>query len=271
MLFASYGCETIVDVDLPENRPVLVANSLFNPDSVWQVRLYKSKSSLDRDPIEAVSNASVRIMDGENLVALLTHVGGAMYRARTNKTPRPGGTYTLKATAPGFDPIEASDFVPVPVPIQSVDVDITSSPFKLTFHFSDPPEIKNYYQVLVLSPVAMGSKRLLPVWMESDDLIFQELGDVDMDAALFDDSLISGKNYSLKLRAYPFGTDPMRQMYVVLLSVTESYYKYMKATEFQENNEDNPFATPIQVYNNIENGLGIFAGFSISKYPLFDQ
>jgi hypothetical protein len=63
----------------------------------------------------------------------------------------------------------------------------------------------------------------------------------------------------------------MRQMYVVLLSVSESYFRYLKATEFQENNEDNPFATPVQVYNNIENGLGIFAGYSISKYPLFDQ
>ncbi|MFQ5641610.1 MAG: hypothetical protein ACE5IR_26855, partial [bacterium] len=60
-VLASSGRETIVEVNLPEHTPTLVANSFFNPDSVWSVRLFKSKSSLDNGPIKIVTNATVSI------------------------------------------------------------------------------------------------------------------------------------------------------------------------------------------------------------------
>ena len=270
-LFTIIGCETIVEVDLPEHEPVLVANSLFSPDRLWEVKLNKSKNSLDRESNRAITNATIEIFDGENLVASLTHVDDGIYRSTANETPNIGSTYTLQASAPGFDPIVASDYVPEPVQISSVQTDINSYPFKVTVRFSDPPNEKNYYQVLVISEDTNGSGELHPVWFESDDLLFQDLGGVDPGDALFDDSLISGKNYSLILKTYPHQVEPMAKMYVMLLSVSESYYNYMKSTKFQEDHGENPFSTPIQVYNNIENGLGVFAGYAVSMFPAFGQ
>ncbi len=270
-LFTIIGCETIVEVDLPEHKPVLVANSLFSPDRLWEVQLNKSKSSLDRFPISAVTNATIEIFDGENLVASLTHVDDGIYRSTANETPNIGNTYTLQASAPGFDPIIASDYVPESVEINSIQTDINSYPFKVTVHFSDPPNEKNYYQVLVVSEDTNGGSELHPVWFESDDLLFQNLDGVDPGEAFFDDSLISGKNYSLVLKTYPHQVEPLAKMYVMLLSVSESYYNYMKSTKFQEDHGDNPFSTPVQVYNNIENGLGVFAGYTVSMFPAFGQ
>ncbi len=267
ILLASGGCETVVDVNLPEHQPVLVANSFFGPDNIWQVRMYKSKDILDGGPIQTVGNATAQILEHENVVAAFTHIGDGLYLATNDRRPEVGHSYTLRASAPSLEPIEASDYVPIPVPIETVDVDARTTPFKLTIHFSDPADAKNYYQILVLT---QSGNDMLPIWIESDDLIFQELDGINGNNALFDDSFISGRRYSLKLRAYPWGISPPPPMSVVLVSLTESHYKYLKSAEFQEDNGDNPFSTPVQVHNNIQNGLGIFAGYSGSTVPLFN-
>lgn len=269
VLLAHSACETVVDVDLPPFKPSLVANSLFNPDSAWTVSLFKSRSRLDTSPYPAVTNATVQIMNGGDMVASLTHVGEGFYRAPVDNTPQVGEVYSLKASAPGFEEIQAFGFVPSPVSISSVDIDINRYPYEFSVDFSDPVGTKNYYQIMAFSPNQPEGGRLIPLWLESDDLIFQDLGGIDGRRALFEDSFISGKSYSLKIRAYPLDSDPMRQIYVVLQSVSEAYFNYKKTADSQLNNGDNPFSTPVQVFNNIENGLGIFAGYSQSKYPVF--
>jgi hypothetical protein len=50
-------------------------------------------------------------------------------------------------------------------------------------------------------------------------------------------------------------------LYAVLRTTTEEYYRYHYTRDLQASVEKNPFAQPVQVYNNIANGLGIFAGY----------
>lgn len=269
ILYTLNGCETIVEVDLPEHPPMLVANSLFNQHDSWQVLLHKSKNSLDRSSNSPILNATVEIFQDNRIITSLTHTGSGVYHSPQYIKPEIGIEYVLKASAPSYDPIEATDYVPIPVQIESVDYDISSNPFKFTIHFTDPLETKNYYQVQLLTPVAEGNSFLTQVWWESNDLLFQDLGGGDPNISLFDDALISGESYSLKLKAYPHSVEPLRQIYVSLLSVSESYYNYMKSSKNQDDKGDNPFSTPVQVYNNIENGLGIFAGYGVSIVAVF--
>ena len=56
------------------------------------------------------------------------------------------------------------------------------------------------------------------------------------------------------------------QLYVVLRTVTEEYYQYIYTRDLQVSVEDNPFAQPVQIYDNIDGGLGIFAGYSQTQY-----
>jgi hypothetical protein len=46
------------------------------------------------------------------------------------------------------------------------------------------------------------------------------------------------------------------------VTMSEDYYKYQKSYINQANNISNPFASSSEVYTNIENGVGIFAGYS---------
>lgn len=51
-------------------------------------------------------------------------------------------------------------------------------------------------------------------------------------------------------------------------SVSEDYYNYFTSYEKQAYNEGNFLAEPVIVYNNIENGYGVFAGYSTTIFPI---
>lgn len=49
---------------------------------------------------------------------------------------------------------------------------------------------------------------------------------------------------------------------VILRNTTEEYYNYNYTRDLQASVENNPFAQPVQVFDNIEGGLGVFAGYN---------
>lgn len=53
-----------------------------------------------------------------------------------------------------------------------------------------------------------------------------------------------------------------------LRSVSEDYYNYFTSYEKQSYNQGNFLAEPVIVYNNIENGYGVFAGYSTTVFPI---
>ena len=55
---------------------------------------------------------------------------------------------------------------------------------------------------------------------------------------------------------------------VYLNSLSKEFYKYALSFSEQIETGDNPFTEPVKVYSNIENGLGVFAGYSYSKDSL---
>jgi hypothetical protein len=253
------GCETVVDVAIPEHTPLLVANGFFTPDADWQIQLYRSRGILDNDPYEQITDATVQILEDDAVVATLSEVYPGLYGLYQGTGAQAGHTYTLHASAPGLEAIEATDSIPTPVQIQRVEVNFGANIENITVHFSDPPGIKNYYQIGILQEIQGIPGMTFPVYFETDDLIFESQGGIDEEEAFFDDSLISGQDYGLRLRIYP--QEPIGELYVLLLSVSESYYRYMESTK---DLDDNPFVEPMRAFSNIANGFGIFAGYSIS-------
>lgn len=57
-------------------------------------------------------------------------------------------------------------------------------------------------------------------------------------------------------------TDYTEEYWLEVVSMSEDYYKYQKSYINQITNINNPFASAIEVYTNIQNGVGIFAGYS---------
>ena len=62
-----------------------------------------------------------------------------------------------------------------------------------------------------------------------------------------------------------FGADesfPSYELFALLRTTTEEYYNYHYTRDLQASVENNPFAQPVLVFDNIDGGLGVFAGYS---------
>ena len=91
-------------------------------------------------------------------------------------------------------------------------------------------------------------------------------------AFVFSDDFLNGKTYTLKFNIgntyYSYNNDEDSNMAISLHTINEEQYQYAVSRELQYENEGNPFAEPVQVYNNIENGYGIFVGYSSDQVTL---
>lgn len=85
---------------------------------------------------------------------------------------------------------------------------------------------------------------------------------------LFSDQVIDGKTYSFRGEIYQ---DQLRAadstiLHFRLLSISESYYKYLKTRQQHYDTKENYLAVPVIVYSNVESGAGFFGGFSTDEY-----
>lgn len=130
--------------------------------------------------------------------------------------------------------------------------------------FIDPPDEKNYY-------LLEGQEKNIngPYHFEKDPIFENNKKDI-YSIAFFSDQLINGQAYTLmakpSMRGGYGGVDirSPSEVYISLVSASKEYYSRVKSEyQYVESINDN-YAEPVQLYNNIHNGLGIFAGIAKS-------
>ena len=87
---------------------------------------------------------------------------------------------------------------------------------------------------------------------------------------LFSDQLIDGKTYSFRGEFYEHQLTAADSAIVDfrLMSISESYYKYLKSRQSHYNTKENYLAVPVIVYSNVEDGTGFFGGYSTDEYTI---
>ena len=98
---------------------------------------------------------------------------------------------------------------------------------------------------------------------------------------IFSDVLFNGSTYNLtfndrifkEVRLFPEYeeydyqyTIPDRVVYhLEIQQLSYEYFMYLKTRNAENNNDDNPFMEPIQIFSNVENGTGILGSAAITK------
>ena len=291
LLFAS--CDVVVDLDIPEHEPVLVVNSILATDDSIKASISHSVGAFDASTISYVNNAAVEVYEDGTLLGLMDETAsegelGSVYEYHFNQMPTAGKTYAYEITHPAYEAVRAETKVPTEVQVTVPDVTLIAEEdwgerhYRVRFSFNDAADA-NFYRLRLIISSSYGTTF---DYFESNDASIIASSGVQSDGvtfygdeALFDDDLFNGteKEISFDLFDYKYywfeyeNEDETDLTFTLeLSSVTESYYTYIRSLRAHYNNQDQfLFAgEPVQVFTNIENGLGIFGAISVDTVTL---
>lgn len=292
LAFFFLSCETIVDINIPVEPPSIVLNCTLSDKEYIKVNLTQSQHILDNTDYQPVSGATVEIYeDGKLLTQLPDSLGGNYISAE--HIPSRGKTYSIKASKPGFETATSEVLLPLDtVNILNVKMDTlienefgyTSYYLRINIEFEDAAAMDNYYQIAVYHtgyyqrydhsvdpPAYIDSIYFInKMFLQSRDPSLEEFQSYGQNI-LINDGLFNGKTYNIRV-LMPFWVDldsPLPEendynYFIEIANTSESYYYYKLSSQLQYWNSDNPFAQPVTVYNNIENGFGVFGAYNTS-------
>ena len=305
LLIVLSSCEQVIEPDLPEHTPRLVLHAFFTADGIWTAYVGRSSGILDSRPLHerSVADASVELLAGDRVIEEMKFLDAARGYVFEDSALEAGETYSLQVSAPGFATIRATDAIPRPVPtsILSYRTDTsvrsgseTSGEFSIELEIQDPPGEANYYQISMYQiSTGRGIWRYEGLLSTKDPSIIAdngidgssvEEGAFSGEAPYFKDTLFDGRTHEIELtydgvlilregiaqeEVAEDGQEPAKQKtYLQVLYISAAYYEYLKTARLHDSTRDNPFAEPLSVYSNVENGYGIFAGYSSQTFEL---
>jgi hypothetical protein len=297
MICSLFSCDmhTTIELDIPAPKTKLVANCLFSVDSVWNVHVFKSANVLavTNRMADRITDATVVVLDGTKEIPLTYNEKLRVYRSSPNdQRAAVGRTYTLKVSAPGYETITSNVAVPEAVPVLGVkstsvleplNEDLSIRTFEIKF--KDPPAGANYYALSILISRSWskfpyrshGNLEMNPLNPTFSDAYLGEWfttslvpGQQDYNL-MFNDHTFNGQECSFKFWSYEYKIEEHLTYTILLKSLSEEFYDYRMTYHMQVISKDDPFAQPVQVFSNIHNGYGIFAGYSQAKMEHFIQ
>lgn len=285
MLASILSCETTFEPNIA-NEPQLVVNGFFGKDFPASIQLHQTIFITDRPRLIPITDALITIeeMDTRKTYDLTESLDGLYVSNFADFAVN--GSYKLIVNAPEFEEASAIDIITSVTEIISFSVaenlttvNIDEQGFKANITFDDKESDENFY-VLELILASPGTSN---IFNESAGLIFFEDADIDVGgnsdidvgsvdlidaqaSLFFTDSGFEQERVSIDFFLAPSNSSGRenRDIYAVLKSVSRAYYEYLLTTQSQIDLIDkNTFVEPIQIKGNIENGLGVFAGFSL--------
>ena len=294
-----FSCSKEVKLNLDE-PPKIVIQSLLSPGNTIEVNVSRSFSPLisnqelyKPDPncqgcylgIDTqkifIKEAKVEIFEDGTLLEQLPYTSSGNYRSQY--AANVGHDYELKVSAEGYMPINAQTTVPEPVEMDTILFSVLSqvdqkTTYKATITYKGKEGFNRYlfsaysvyydpdYQNGVYSSMYIGDR--------------MEAGDIGNSSGisnfLYWEETSNGQTKEKKLYFNHYAySQPINDtlssendtlVFIgVLQNVTESYYLTRKSISKYEDTDyefGSFFTEPIQLYNNIEGGLGSFSAYS---------
>ena len=271
------SCRTEIKDEFPDFEKQLTVNALFAVGEPLQVHVSHA-AKLETSRLGIVENAEISLYVNQVFQEMLSYTDSGLYISTV--VAEAYKDYTCKVNVPGFDILSCSQILPeVPVMtgmehinIAGKDEEGTSYPaVKITFQ--NQPGQQVYYEIEMrnIFNYSEGTEiRPAEIHTIVDPVILNE----GLPIALFSNELIKDSLYTITLnyttnqassRGGAFRTT-LFPMVIELRKVTEDYYRFKKQLYLYEKGR---FAdgitsgmTNANLYSNIDNGYGIFAGYS---------
>lgn len=291
VIFGMFSCEDVVELPYDLVSKLAVRSDLSDSTGLVAV-VYIPKGATDTQPTQYVDSATVKVYQGktflEELALVLPNDSSPEQHPRyetQHLQPEFDVEYTLVVEVENFKTITSTTSIPTPVNLE----DATFNPnfslgpndevvvdFDISLSLRDPIAVKNYYHLKFYQELinyhigAAGDTILENAFIISPADIYETAAQSPTvrykagQGFLFDDLQFNGQTLSLNFKgSYSF--DPSKSLpgrfLIELRTVSEDYFLYHDTLN-RTGQDNSHFGEGVVVYNNIDNGLGNFAGFT---------
>lgn len=270
LIFLIQACEKPIDISSVTLNTRLVVNALLNNQDQISIGVSQSTTISDSVKPAPIRTANVVVIDKSgNRITCTYDLTNERYICPV--VPHAGDAFSVIVSASGFQDAYAQLVIPGLASAgkalwrDSTSFDSLGFPNgTITVTINDNGAEKNYYRVN-LYHYETSTAEFLTLQPALDDAelnqqaIFTEDGGV-----IFTDKLFNGKNRQIKFTT-PFGYGFQTPKFMVVVeNLSTEYYRYFKSLDDYKQ-YSGVFGEPPQVFTNISNGLGIFAGSSIQR------
>ncbi len=293
------ACEYPADIELPMQRTTTTVLSNFKPAEPLTIEVSTIGGIADSTKIEYPSDASIKVFTGEDFIETLTFFSNTLeknaYYQSLDLIPEEGKEYSIRVEVEGVEAVESSSIIPIAVPIHSVivrDVEKSINPtnsskldytVSLSLEIDDPADEVNYYRLPDIQPqisdfFVSGSPpdtdtiRGPAIRIAVHSFVAEDVSNDGSAIYHFEapDFLISDKQFNGQRKRFDFSfkfflfkdIELLNEIHISLKTLSEEYYLYHTSLIRQRAVENDPFAEPVLLFNNINNGVGNFSGYS---------
>ncbi|MGE5356644.1 MAG: DUF4249 domain-containing protein [Deltaproteobacteria bacterium] len=129
-----------------------------------------------------------------------------------------------------------------------------------SFDLNDDPNNENYY-LIELSGIYDNNIFENRLYADSEDPSLKNFYFYNRSGLIVSDKNFDGSQ--IKILTYFIGYESLSKIKLRLYSITKDYYHFLLSYDQYSDSKDNPFAEPVNIHSNIQNGYGMF---QVSSY-----
>lgn len=272
------SCIQVVTDEFPDFTAIPAINAILVSGRTIDLQISLAEK-IDTTFLHLVDDAEVSLYKDGEYVEMLNKQGSGIYRSSLTATPE--STFECEILMDGYGKISCLDSLPeypsIAILDQTNKAGINDEGFytsSITFSLWEDPARENYYEIL-LTLKEDENERNLPVFNSDYQFLLNEgIEPFSTPTLLFSDQLMNSGMLKLILHYDPMfhsgGSNsqffPEHTLILDVRSISSDYYHFKKQFYLYERNRYPEFVegvvSPFPIYSNVENGLGIFAGYS---------
>lgn len=281
------SCEKAIDFEGDLAEPLLVMSpgkpyGIYPTDNAFSVRVSHSINILDAGSPEYLDNAKVEVRKNGGSWTDVPLSTGADYEQGKYMTatvqPEVKANYEVRVSHPDYNSIRASCSIPDSVDIQRfefsrlLDGDTADGSYyayrEYELTFTDPGD-DQYYVVSVVAEDPDNPNNRQMVYITSKSPYTESLNDGDYyyttDRLYLRNSLFKGRKVTIPIEMETYESQGYEYR-VFLSSIDEHAYKYGSSQQrYDYFGGGDLFTQPVQIYSNVNGGLGYLGGISTSS------
>jgi len=273
--FSFSSCRKLVQSEFGDFKQVPTVNSFLKADSLLKVHISLA-SKLDTNELKGLDNAQVQLYVDDVFRELLTSTGNGVFTSTTIVEPLI--KYECRVDIPGYETVSCSNSIPKPSHLRDIihisvagkDQEGMTYP-AVKFTFSNTQNEKSYYEARIRL-IEYGSEQIPDMYNIVDPVLLNE----GLPLSIFSNELITDTAYTMTINYFTGSASstnggPMTTtLYPFILevrSVSYDYYQFARQKYLYDTGRFPEFGLSsnqaFQLYSNVKNGYGIFAGYSI--------